>query len=272
MSVTMRILAVGDVVGEKAANWLATRVQTLREELDLDWVVVNAENSAVTGPSPTDGFGMTVETVDTLLEAGVDVITGGNHSWDGPEVDKVLAYAQVVRPVNLNESRGQGLVTLHRNDQTLTVINMLSPTASLPGMTAPQPQPIWPSWNELTATQSLPGNVIIDLHGESPWEKASFAAAVDGDVTAVVGTHTHDPTLRGHVLPAGTGYVTELGMTGPLGFTGGGFDPAHFVARLRGEDTATLPPYTLAPGPNVLGAVVIDVDADGSCIQITRVQ
>lgn len=75
----------------------------------VDWVLVNAENAAVTGPSPMDGFGMTVEVVDELLGAGVDVITGGNHSWDGPEVDKVLAYPQVVRPANLDEDRGQGI-------------------------------------------------------------------------------------------------------------------------------------------------------------------
>jgi len=267
----MTVLAVGDVVGAEAAAWLASRLPALREELTIDWVIVNAENCAVTGPSPMDGFGMTVEVVDTLLAAGVDAITGGNHSWDGPDVDKVLAYPQIVRPVNLIETRGRGLLTLRRGAQTLTVVNMLSPSAALPGMNAPQPSPLWPAWISLRATEPLPGAVVIDLHGESPWEKAAFATAVDGQISALLGTHTHDPTMRGHVLPGGTGYVTELGMTGRLGFTGGGFDPVHFAARLRGEDLSALPAYDLATGPFALGAVLLRLDATGATTAITRV-
>jgi hypothetical protein len=268
----MTVLAVGDVVGAEAASWLATRIPVLREEHEIDWVVVNAENCAVTGPSPMDGFGMTVEVVDTLLGAGVDAITGGNHSWDGPDVDKVLAYPQVVRPVNLTESRGQGLLTLRRAEQVLTVVNMLSPSAALPGMNAPQPSPLWPAWTALRAIEPMPGAVVIDLHGESPWEKAAFATALDGQIAALAGTHTHDPTLRGHILPAGTGYITELGMTGRLGFTGGGFDPQHFAARLRGDDFTALPPYQLATGELTLGAVTIQIDATGSTTSISRVR
>lgn len=266
-----RVLCVGDVVGEEAARWLAGRVPQLRADHGLDWVVVNAENCAVTGPNPMDGFGMTVEVVDELVDAGVDAITGGNHSWDGPDVDKILAYPQVVRPLNLEEDRGQGLLTLTGRDTTLTVINLLSPTAELPGMAAPMPRPLWPSWQDIVASHDLPGAVVIDLHGESPWEKASFAAAIDGQVAGVLGTHTHDPTLRGHILPAGTGYVTELGMTGRLGHTGGGFDPMHFVAKLRGEDHTALPAYTLAEGPLALGAVMLDIDPSGSTTAITRI-
>lgn len=267
----MTVLAVGDVVGAEAASWIASRLPVLREQLELDWVVVNAENCAVTGPSPMDGFGMTVEVVDILLASGVDAITGGNHSWDGPDVDKVLAYPQVVRPVNLDESRGRGLITLRRDAQVLTVVNMLSPSAALPGMKAPQPRPLWPAWTALRSDADLAGAVLVDLHGESPWEKAAFATALDGEISALLGTHTHDPTLRGHILPRGTGYVTELGMTGRLGYTGGGFDPAAFAARLRNEDYAELPPYALATGPLALGAVVLGIDAAGATTAITRV-
>jgi 2',3'-cyclic-nucleotide 2'-phosphodiesterase len=148
---------------------------------------------------------------------------------------------------------------------------MLSPSAALPGMNAPQPRPIWPSWTSLASSRDLPGAVLIDLHGESPWEKAAFATALDGVVTALVGTHTHDPTLRGHVLPGGTGYVTELGMTGHLGYTGGGFDPAHFAAQLRGEDLTELPPYQLAAGPLALGAALLQIDGQGHTTTITRI-
>ena len=256
----MRVLFVGDVVGEEAVAWLAGRVPRLRQEHELDWVVVNAENAAVTGPSPMDGFGMTDRTVDLLLGAGVDALTGGNHSWDGPDADRLLAHPQIVRPANVAESIGQGVLTLKNGTEALTVVNLLSPTAALPGMRAPTPAPIWPSWQHLLREDQLPGTVLIDLHGESPWEKASFAAAIDGQVAAVLGTHTHDPTLRGHILPGGTGYVTEVGMTGRLGHTGGGFDPAHFAAALRGEDISSLPAYRLAAGPLALGAVIVSTD------------
>ncbi|OLT47576.1 hypothetical protein BJF85_15525 [Saccharomonospora sp. CUA-673] len=267
----MTVLAVGDVVGADSAEWLAGRLPALREELGAHFVVVNGENCVVTGPNPMDGFGMTVEVVDRLLDAGVDVITGGNHSWDGPEVEGVLAHPKVVRPWNLEEARGRGVLTLQNGDRVLTVVNLLSPTAALPGMAAPQPRPLWTSWTELAETEELPGAVLIDLHGESPWEKASVATALDGQISALVGTHTHDPTLRGHLLPAGTAYIAELGMTGHLGFTGGGFDPMHFAARLRGEDHMRLPAYELADGPLTLGAVRIEIASDGTATAIERI-
>lgn len=254
------VLFVGDVVGPDAARWLAGRLPRLRLDLDIDWVVVNAENCAVTGPSPMDGFGMTRDLVEILLEAGVDVITGGNHSWDGPDVEDVLALPQVLRPYNVDETLGQGIVTVKRDADALTVVNLLSPTAALPGMRAPEPSALWPGWTALERDGDLAGTVLIDLHGESAWEKASFAAAIDGQVAAVLGTHTHDPTLRAHVLPGGTGYVTEVGMTGHLGHTGGGFDPEHFAAMLRGEDHTGLGPYRLSEGPLALGAVAFGID------------
>lgn len=268
----MEILFVGDVVGEEATRWLAGRVPELRRELALDHVVVNAENCAVTGPNPMTGFGLTMELVDTLINSGVDVITGGNHSWDGPEVETVLSHPRVIRPHNVSERLGQGMITIGAGDTALTVINLLSPTAALPGMRAPEPAPLWPSWQRLSGTGELPGTVLIDLHGESPWEKASFAAAVDGQVAAVLGTHTHDPTLRAHVLDGGTAFVTEVGMTGRLGHTGGGFDPAHFAARIRGGDHTTLPAFKLSTGALALGAVQLSVTGAGQTARITRVR
>lgn len=258
-----RILAVGDVVGEEAAAWLADRLPAARAKHQIDWIVVNAENCAVTGPSPMNGFGMTSAVLDVLLKGGVDVVTGGNHSWDGPETRAVLAHPRVVRPFNVDSTLGQGHLTVRRGEEHLTVVNMLSPTAALPDMNAPAPQPIWRAWCDYLTNHDLPGLVLVDLHGESLWEKASFATAVDGQVTAVVGTHTHDPTLRSHILPGGTGYIAELGMTGRLGFTGGGFDPRHFAADLRGEDLSDLPPFALSTGPMTAGAVLLDVGADG---------
>lgn len=266
----MRVLAVGDVVGEEAAEWLAESVPELRGEHGCDFVVVNAENCAVTGPNPMNGFGLTVKLVELLVESGVDVITGGNHSWDGDEVDAVFGHPRVVRPANISDDRGRGVLTVTRGRDELTVVNLLSPTAKLPGMYAPEPAPLWQSWQGLAGSEELRGSVVIDLHGESPWEKASMASAIDGTVAALVGTHTHDATLRGHILPGGTGFVSELGMTGRLGFTGGGFDPVHFATAFRGEPIDDLPPYALATGDLVLGAVVLEITEDGRTTSIER--
>jgi calcineurin-like phosphoesterase len=247
---TTRILAVGDIVGEEALGLLASLLPSVRRAYDVDWIIVNAENCTVSGPSPMDGFGMTEAAAATLAAAGVDVVTGGNHSWDGDDTKAALGHPSVVRPWNVDSDLGRGIRTVTRGDSTLTVVNLLSPSAQLPGMRAPQPDDIWPAWLRLRESGILGGAGVIDLHG-------------------VVGTHTHDPSLRGHILPAGTGLVTELGMTGRLGFTGAGFDPAHFAAALRGQDISALPPYELAAGPFTVGAVLITAEQD-TVTDITR--
>ena len=268
----MRVLTVGDVVGEEAAYWVAGRLPVLRAELNLDVVIVNAENSAVTGPSPMNGFGMTSDIVEVLLASGVDVITGGNHSWDGPEVGEVLQHPSVVRPANLDTPLGRGVLTITgRDGLRISVVNLLSPSAALPDTNAPTPEPVWQAWLKVVAEHELADVIVLDLHGESPWEKAAMATALDGTISALVGTHTHDATFRGHILPGGTGYVTELGMTGRLGFTGGGFDPIHFATVLRGEPINDLPPFDLATGEMTLGAVLLEINSSGATTAITRV-
>lgn len=270
---TMEVLFVGDVVGEEAADWLVARLPELRERLQLDHVVVNAENCAVTGPSMVDGFGITRQVLDTLLGGGVDVITGGNHSWDGPEARTVLAHPSVARPHNVEYDIGTGVITVGSGDTALTVVNLLSPTAVTPAMRAPTPGAILPAWQRIVDSGQVSGTVLIDLHGESPVEKAAFAAAVDGQVAAVLGTHTHDPTLRTHLLAGGTGYVAEVGMTGPTGDVGIGIRTEQLAAAIRGEDLGALPPYRLSSGPIALGAVRVSTtgNAPGLATRVERV-
>lgn len=270
----MNVLFVGDTVGPEAARYLASRIPELRQQHDLDLAIVNAENCAVTGPSPMNGFGMTAELVDLLLESGVDVITGGNHSWDGPQAQEILARPEVLRPHNVPGGvPGKGSLTTEVAGRLVTILNLLSETAKLPDKLTPDPSPpyeAYESWRGLPAEELEAGAVIVDFHGDSTWEKASFAAAVDGEVAAVLGTHTHDPTLRCHLLPGGTAFVAEVGMTGRLGFTGGGFDPAHFAASIQREDLDPLPQYEIAKGPMVLGAVLVCIE-DGAAVSVERI-
>lgn len=257
----MNVLMVGDVVGPEAVDYLADRLPGLRHEREVDLVIANAENCAVSGPVPWTGFGMTVELVERLLAGGVDAITSGNHGWDGHEAEAVHAHPRVLRPLNLpDDVLGKGVLSLEAGGETATVVNLGSKTAVMPKAL--------PLYGSFTAADPE-GNVIVDLHGDSAWEKMEFATAVDGRAAAVLGTHTHEPTLNLHVLPGGTALVADVGMTGPTGGPGG-FPLAHFAAEMRGEDPVALPPFELSTGPTTLGAVLLRVE-DGKTLHIERV-
>jgi metallophosphoesterase (TIGR00282 family) len=257
----VNVLMIGDIVGPDAVDNLAERLPGLRRELNVDLVIANAENCAVNGTVPWDGFGMTVESVERLLAGGVDVITSGNHGWDGPESRDVHAHPRVLRPLNLPEGViGKGTLTVEVGAEAVTVVNLGSRTAVMP-----KALHLYEAFTEADPE----GTVIVDLHGDSAWEKMEFATAVDGRVAAVLGTHTHEPTLNLHILPGGTGFVADVGMTGPRGFPGG-FPLTHFAAEMKDEDPGMLPPFELSAGPTTLGAVLLSVE-DGKTSHIKRV-
>ena len=257
----MRALFIGDVVGTAAVAYVAERLPRLRADLALDAVIANAENC---GPT---GVGMAVDQVERLLASGVDVVTAGNHAFDGPEVASVLALSRVLRPLNLAPGvLGRGCLTIEVGGEPLTVLVLadrdalaLAPTVAAFGRRP------WDTWQAAERA----GTVIVDYHAQSDMEKQAFAHAVDGSAAAVIGTHTHEPTLPLYLLPGGTALVTDVGMTGP---TGGieGFDAARYVEIVRGTPPVAAPAVAVASGPVVLGAVVLDI-AGGRTTAIARV-
>jgi 2',3'-cyclic-nucleotide 2'-phosphodiesterase len=263
MSVHVNVLFIGDVVGLDATRYVVSRLPGLRREHDVDLVVANAENCA---PS---GLGMTVELVDLLLRSGVDVITGGNHSWDGPEAGSALALPRVLRPYNLRDGvPGRGLLHVTVGNDTVTVLNLADP-ASLRSIEVVRGKVFHHYSGWLAAERS--GTVIVDLHGDNVIEKQIFAHAVDGEAAAVLGTHSHEPTLPLHLLPGGTALVSDVGMTGP---TGGvqGFSHCLFVDALRrtGDHFGLgIPP--VVEGPIILGAVLLKTD-NGRTVHISRLE
>lgn len=249
----MIVLFFGDIVGAEATDYLIGRLARLRARHRVDLVVANAENCA------PDGHGMTVRQIEALLDNGIDVITGGNHSWDSSDSVRALANPQVLRPFNVAEDvPGRGVLTIEVNGEPVTVLNLADACAMKSvKATRGKVRPAYAGWVKADRR----GTVIVDYHGDHVLEKHIFARAVDGEAAAVLGTHTHEATLPLHVLPGGTALVADVGMTGP---TGGvqGFSYDLFVAGLRNTGN----PFALGMprpifGPIVLGGVLLEIES-----------
>lgn len=256
----MKVLFVGDVVGPAAAAYLAGRLPGLRRKHAVDLAVVNAENCAPTG------VGLGAGQVSLLLGSGADVITSGNHAWDAPDFEEVLEHPRVLRPLNVPDGvPGRGALPLEVGGETASVVVLADDAAlALAEATVPEALPAYEAW----LSADLPGTTVVDFHAQSVMDKQAFAFAADGRVAAVLGTHTHEPTLPLHVLPGGTALVTEVGMTGAYGGPQG-FDPRRFVARTLGMDPVGLPPVAPAAGPIALGAVLLVIKG-GRTLKVER--
>jgi 2',3'-cyclic-nucleotide 2'-phosphodiesterase len=201
------ILFVGDVVGSLGKHTLLGLLPVLRERHDPTFVVVNGENSA-------GGLGITPKIADELFRAGVDVITLGNHAYHRREIYPYLdARAEILRPYNyLRNQPGHGVCVVVRGGVRLGVVNLSGNLFLRAGR---------PAFTEMDAALGeLDGrvdHVLVDFHAEATSEKVALGWHLDGRVTAVLGTHTHVPTADGRVLPGGTAYITDVGMTGPRG-------------------------------------------------------
>ena len=204
---TPTILFVGDIVGGLGKRTLLKLLPQLVEQHAPDFVVVNGENAA-------GGLGITPPIADELFAAGVDVITLGNHAYHRKEIfDYLDRTERILRPANfLAVQPGHGLCVVERNGTRLAVVNLQGNVFLRSGRVA---------FSEIdTILDGLAANVdhvLVDFHAEATSEKVALGWYLDGRVTAVVGTHTHVPTADGRVLPGGTAYITDVGMTGPRG-------------------------------------------------------
>jgi metallophosphoesterase (TIGR00282 family) len=201
-----RILFVGDVVGGLGRRTLLDCLPVLRERFDPTFVVVNAENIA-------GGLGITPKLADSLLANGVDVITLGNHTYRRREIYSYLdSQPRILRPVNFLRSQpGHGTAVVERDGLRLGVVSISGNLHLRAGRSAFTE--IEPALSELGEVD----HVLVDVHAEATSEKVAMGWHLDGRVTAVVGTHTHVPTADARVLPGGTAYITDVGMTGPRG-------------------------------------------------------
>ena len=202
----MRILFLGDVVGKAGRLAVKQFLPKLKEDLRLDVVLANGENIA-------GGIGMTCETLDELFAAGVDFVTSGNHVWRHREIfSRLDKDRRILRPANYPEGapgRGWAVLTL-KDGRRLAVLNMLGTTYMEP---LPCPFRMALDWVERPELADVPVR-LVDFHAEATSEKKTLGWALDGKVSAVLGTHTHVQTADAQILPHGTAYLTDLGMCG----------------------------------------------------------
>jgi 2',3'-cyclic-nucleotide 2'-phosphodiesterase len=201
------ILFIGDVVGGLGRRTLLAMLPALRERYEPTFVVVNAENVA-------GGLGITPKIADELLDAGIDAITLGNHAYHRKEIYPYLdVQERIVRPANyLATQPGRGWCVVERDGVRLGVVNLsgnLFLRAARPAFVEIE--------SVLGRLEDRVDQIIVDMHAEATSEKVGMGWFLDGRVTAVVGTHTHVPTADARVLPGGTAYITDVGMTGPRG-------------------------------------------------------
>lgn len=256
MPVDFKVLAVGDVVGGPGLERIRRSLRYLKRKTEADFVIVNGENAAVVGMTPQQG--------DTILDAGADVITMGNHTWGKREIVPYMDDCrQILRPANYApQVPGRGWAQFDTRAGEVAVIDLIGRCNMDYGPENPflLAEKIL---NEITAKI-----ILVEMHAEATSEKLAMGYMLDGRVSAVWGTHTHVPTADAMVLPKGTGYVTDLGMTGPRNSILG-IRPELSIAKFRGDLTAR---YQWAEGPTKLEAVLFTIDSKtGLCKTAERV-
>jgi metallophosphoesterase (TIGR00282 family) len=253
-----RLLFIGDIVGKPGRELVRRGVSALVARHRIDLVIANGENSAA-------GFGITPDIADDLFEYGIQVITGGNHSWDKKEIVPYLAdHPRLLRPANFAAGvPGRGrVVAKAANGVSVAVINVMGRVF----MTALD-DPFTVVLAQAEAVRAEAPIVFVDFHAEATSEKVAMGWHLDGRVTAVVGTHTHVQTADERVLPRGTAYITDVGMTGPhdsvIGVERAAVIQRFLTALPQRFETAT-------ENPRLNGVIVAADEATGRAVSIER--
>lgn len=242
----MRILAVGDIVGESGVRKLKEELPKIKKEEEIDFVITNGENSA-------GGMGITEKNFKDIIEAGTNVITMGNHTWGKKDIFKFIDDPKLLRPANYPKGVvGKGLGTYECNGKKIAVINLMG-RVDINILTE---NPFIIAKEMVEELQNNVDIIMVDFHAEATAEKIAMARYLDGKITALFGTHTHVQTGDEQILPEGTGYITDLGMTGPKNSVIG-MDVNVSIKRF---ETALPEKYKLAEGECILNAVVFNID------------
>ncbi len=252
------VLTLGDVTGQAALDYVCSKLRKIKLLYGADVVIVNGENASKSG-------GLDGEDAKRLLNSGADVVTGGNHTLRGRRISEAMEeYPEIIRPLNFQEScPGKGYVVITvKNGLKLLVLNVAGQVY------------MDPADSPFACTDRLLSNVkydysIADFHGEATSEKAAFARYFDGRINFIFGTHTHVQTADETYLPKGSGFITDLGMCGPIDSILG-TDPQVIINRMVKRELA---PFTKATGSiKICGAAVTINTSTGYVTEIKRIQ
>jgi len=255
----LRILFLGDIVGEPGRNAVIARLPDLKEKHALDFVIVNGENAA-------GGRGITGKITIDLLRAGVSVVTSGDHIWDQKEIVAFLNLEpRLLRPVNYPDGApGSGSIVLETAKGKIGVINIQARTFMQPILE----NPFHAVEAAVAKMRDETANIIVDAHGETTSEKIALGRFLDGKVSAVIGTHTHVQTADEQIFPGGTAFLCDAGMCGPVNsILGRAIEPImnRFISNLPGS-------FPVAAGEVRLRGAMIEIDeTTGRALRITRV-
>ena len=243
----MNFLIIGDIVGKVGVEAVKKNISKLKEKYNIDFTIANGENSA-------DGMGITKNIVNDLYACGVDAITMGNHTWGKKDIFSFIDEDErLVRPANYAEGVcGKGSILLHSKGKKIGIINLIGRV----DINVLSENPFIIGKEIVNKIKNEVDIIVVDFHAEATAEKIAMARYLDGEITILFGTHTHVQTADETIFEKGTGYITDLGMTGPK-HSVIGMDIDASIKRF----VTTLPErYRIATGECMLNAVVFDVD------------
>ena len=255
----MRILFIGDIFGKPGREIARRAIPALVEQRDIDFVIANVENSA-------SGFGVTPLIARAFLEQGVDVMTSGNHIWDKKEIIEYIGKENLLlRPANYPPGTpGAGSIVIKAGPHKVAVLNLMG-RVFLPQLDCPFRK----ADEELERLRAETAIIVVDMHAEATSESQAMGWHLDGRVSAVVGTHRHVQTADERLLPKGTAYITDLGLTGPVDSVIG-VEPELALARFLSQMPNRFEP---AKGPAMLQGAVIRIDPEtGRGLSIERLR
>lgn len=242
----MKVLAVGDIVGESGVRKLKELLPNIKKEENIDFVITNGENSA-------GGMGITEKNLKDILEAGTDVITMGNHTWGKKDIFKFINHPKLLRPANYPKGiPGKGIGIYETNGKKIAVMNFIG-RVDINILTE---NPFLLAKEMIEEIKEKVDMIFIDFHAEATAEKIAMARYLDGKITALFGTHTHVQTADEQIFPEGTGYITDLGMTGPKNSVIG----MDIQASIKRFETTLPEKYKLAEGNCIFNAVIFEID------------
>lgn len=255
----LKILSIGDLVGNLGIKKMKSVLNKIRDKEQIDFIIVNAENSA-------EGMGITKKNFEDILEMRIDTITMGNHTWGKKDIFEFIDNYKIIRPANYAEGIvGKGYNIYTCKNKKIAVINLIGRV----DMNVLSENPFLTIEKILKEIKGKTDIIILDFHAEATAEKIAMGYFLDGKITAMFGTHTHVQTADEKILPNGTAYITDIGMTGPKNSVIG----MDIEASLKRFKTTLPERYKIATGESIFNGVIFEIDDNTNKVKnIKRVQ